>query len=97
MDKVNEDNCRQAILERRPLLQNVTDEDWQKYRNIARPFRIFIKIDDPYTAVVDALEKNRPKILAVICSTYGGVAWLKEQINIGCQKMDIAKSSFTRD
>jgi hypothetical protein len=78
------EETQQAILENKSLFEKVTDEEWEKHRSRLKMFP-FVKLD--YGAVVDALNKNRPDILAAITTTSGGVRWLHIQVDCGCQKL----------
>ena len=87
------ENTREAIENNVLLFKNVTDEEWEKYRKRIQMVP-GLKLD--YDAIVDALDANRPEILVVITSTPGGVAWLREQVRIGQEKLGTVKPSSMR-
>lgn len=97
LGEITAEDCQESILINKPLFKDVSEQDWNKYRKIAWPIKNLAKVDVNYNAVVEALSKNRPDILSRICTTPGGVDWLKIQVEDGRQKLGFCESGFVKD
>jgi hypothetical protein len=86
------EECRETILLNKQIMRDISDDKYSQYRKIMIPIQKYLKGDIDYLAVVNAMDKNRPDLLAVICSTEGGIAWLKSQVETGRQKLGLSET-----
>lgn len=82
---------RAAVLANKDLFAATTESEWEQHRKQIRLFP-FVKIE--YEAVVDALARHKPQVLAAITSTPGGVDWLHRQVEIGREKLGLKNNRF---
>ena len=68
--------CYEWIRDNRSLLEDVPDEDWDSYREIAKNVDIDITAD----SIMSQLKKHRLDLLGVILNHPEGKNWLDRQV-----------------
>lgn len=77
--------CERDIQENNPLFRNTADEEWEEYAN---SIVLIPGLNINYEKILAILNKHRPDLLAVICSSPGGIAWLEAQVEIAKKKLN---------
>lgn len=85
------------VEDKKPLLQNVKDSDWELWSSLARLAHLK---DISKERIVKEFEEKRPDLLGVIINHPGGDQWLESQIDILRQKLQLSpevKIDYTRE
>lgn len=70
------EGCYEWIRDNRSLIEDVPDEDWASYREIAKNINVDLTRDD----FISSLRKHRLDLLGVILNHPSGLDWLDRQI-----------------
>ena len=82
-DRVVDKECEGYIRNNKSLLADISEKQWGKLRMAVQAGRITIS----YEEVIKQLSKHRPDILGTICTTEGGVDWLRRNVEEARQKL----------
>jgi hypothetical protein len=90
LDNITPDLCESYIVNNESLFKNTTDENWSEIRHSALLIPGFKSVRLDYNIIIDVLSAERPDLLATICSTTGGISWIKNQIETLHKNMQIS-------
>lgn len=76
LEKSTPEGCYEWIKDNRSLLEDVPDEDWAEYREMAQNANVDITTD----SIISQLRKHRLDILGVILNHPSGTDWLDRQV-----------------
>ena len=82
-DRIVDKECEQYIRDNKSLLAGISEKQWRKLRKAARAGKITLR----YEEVIKQLSENRPDVLGTICTTGGGVDWLRRNVEEARQKL----------
>lgn len=70
------EGCYEWIRDNRSLIEGIPDEDWARYREIAKNIEVNLTRDN----IISELRKHRLDLLGVILNHPSGIDWLDRQI-----------------
>ena len=76
---LTQDEVHEHIAADKPLLENLNDSDWSRWRDFAIKYGIG---DITMERVVETFRKKRLDLLMVVMNTPNGMAWLEKQLKI---------------